>query len=170
MMPTAPVNGAAQPMMNAGYRTQSTAVMQAGGYGVPMTQAAPNRAAMLQPPQQPAPLMNQAELMTMLKDSLYPSQREWAADQLTSPAHSGNPAVVDALVTAAQKDPAPLVRAGCVHSLAKMKSTHPAVVAALQALRGDVDPRVQKEANQALAGMTPTGTTPVQPAGYAVPR
>ncbi len=52
-------------------------------------------------------------MMTQLKESLYPSQREWAAEGLTSANWKVHPQVVDALCAAAQNDPAPTVRCRC---------------------------------------------------------
>jgi hypothetical protein len=91
------------------------------------------------------------QLQAMLRDSLYPSQREWAADRLALHDWRVEPQVLDSLLTAAREDPAPMVRAGCVRSLAKMRANTVPVVAVVQALRGDADPRVREEVDQALA-------------------
>src|SRR5262249_23095943 len=68
----------------------------------PMLSSAQNTA-------QPVP-----QLLNMLQESLYPSQREWAADNLAGCDWRTHPHVVQALVTGAVKDPAATVRAGCV--------------------------------------------------------
>jgi len=103
------------------------------------------------PSGQPVP-----QLVGMLKDSLYPSQREWAADCLTSCDWRTHPEVVQALVAGASKDPAATVRAGCVRALAKMNVNTPPVLSAIWALKADADPRVTQEAEQALAGLSPS--------------
>jgi hypothetical protein len=91
------------------------------------------------------------QLQAMLRDSLYPSQREWAADRLALHDWRMEPRVLDSLLTAAREDPAPMVRAGCVRSLGKMKANTVPVVAVVQAMRGDSDPRVREEVEQTLA-------------------
>ena len=56
-----------------------------------------------------------------LKNANQPSQREYAADQLSKiRGVSMNQAVI-ALATAIKEDPAPLVRAACIRSLTRMK-------------------------------------------------
>jgi hypothetical protein len=90
------------------------------------------------------------EYLHIMKDSIYPSQREWAADQLTACDWRKNDAVVDALVAAAKEDPAATVRAGCVRCLTKMKVNTVPVVVVLQALKADADPRVRTEVDEAL--------------------
>jgi hypothetical protein len=94
------------------------------------------------------------EMMSMLKDSPYPSQREYAADCLSVCDWQKNPAIVDCLLSAASKDPAPSVRAGCVHCLSKMHVNNLATMNTLQALKVDTDPRVRSEVEAALASMS----------------
>ena len=66
------------------------------------------------------------------------------------------------------------MRAGCVRCLARMKAATPAVVATVQALKADADPRVQHEADCALTVLAPGQTAPadatVLPAGAKVTR
>jgi hypothetical protein len=111
---------------------------------------------------------NIQQMLSTLRDSLYPSQREWAADSLAMTDWRTHPQVVQALVTAAKEDPAATVRAGCVRCLAKMNVNTVPVVTAVQALRTDTDPRVRQEAEQALSKL---GASPsmVQPAGGTMP-
>jgi hypothetical protein len=90
------------------------------------------------------------ELLIALRTSLYPSQREWAADRLTSCDWRAEPQVVDGLVTTARVDPAPLVRAGCLRALARMQAACPPAVAIAKELKSDADPRVRQEAEQTL--------------------
>jgi hypothetical protein len=112
-------------------------------------------------PQQPTPQASslptaakepnlQATYM-LLRDGMYPSQREWAADSLTAVDWRNNPQVVQVLLTAAREDAAATVRAGCVQCLVKMNVNTPPVVAALQGMKNDSDPRVRHEIEQALA-------------------
>jgi hypothetical protein len=107
-----------------------------------------------------------AQIMTMLHDSLYPSQREWAAIKLANLDWKTNADVVQALLTGAREDPAPTVRAACVHALAKMRCNTMPVVTVIQGLKTDVDPRVLQEVEQAIAVLSPTSalSSAVQPA------
>jgi hypothetical protein len=93
---------------------------------------------------------NSKELLIALRTSLYPSQREWAADRLTSCDWRAEPQVVDGLVTTARVDPAPMVRCGCLRALARMQASCPPAVAVAKDLKNDADPRVRQEAEQAL--------------------
>jgi hypothetical protein len=160
--------------------------IQPGFYGPP-------RGQMIAPagyyPMPPAPQMQQPmvmplsstsavdvpSLLNQLRDSMLPSQREWAAEKLTELEWRKSPQVVDALVQAAKDDPAASVRAGCIHCLARMSAATPPVIAVIQSLKTDADPRVQHEATEALARLAP-GQAPapmsdpaVQPAGGLVP-
>jgi hypothetical protein len=164
-MPAAPYQAAAspppprQPVYPAGYYGGPPA---AGPYPAAAPQAGVPQAAA--PQAQPA-VPTVQELMVTLRDSLYPSQREWAADQLSAPMWQNDAQVVQALTTAAKEDPAPLVRAGCVHALARMRINTVPVVAVVQALKNDPDPRVRTEAEQALSdlGVTSPAGQGIQP-------
>jgi hypothetical protein len=101
---------------------------------------------------QPVPKM-----LSMLQDALYPSQREWAADNLASCNWQTHPHVVQALVASAGKDPAATVRAGCIRALARMNVNTAPVITTLQVLRTDPDPRVRTAVEEALATLVPTG-------------
>jgi HEAT repeats len=96
---------------------------------------------------------NSLHLAAILRDSLYPSQREDAAQALANHDWRAQPQLVDALLKAAKEDPAPMVRAECVHSLAHMGVATLPVVSLCQALKADPDPRVRKEAEQALLAL-----------------
>jgi hypothetical protein len=98
-------------------------------------------------------------LASLLKDSLYPSQREWAAESLAGMDWKANPAVLQALLAGARDDPAPAVRATCIRCLARMKAVTPQVMAALQGLKTDTDPRVRQEVDQAMVSL-----------GYSAPK
>ena len=104
----------------------------------------------------------------MLRESDFPSQREWAAEQLGAQRPLG-PEAVQGLVTAAKTDPAPMVRVSCVRALMKMQANTVPVVTAVQTLKNDADPRVRDAVGEALAafGVAPAapGTSPIQPVG-----
>jgi len=90
------------------------------------------------------------QLTSMLHDSLYPSQRELAAEGLTNYDWHYYPQAVQALLVAAREDPAPQVRATCVRCLVKLNIRGESVLSVLGALGNDADPQVRKEAEQAL--------------------
>jgi hypothetical protein len=94
------------------------------------------------------------ESLATLRDSLYPSQREWAANALASYDWRTHPDAVHGLLLGAREDPAPSVRAACVRALARMKADSAPVVSALQAMQNDGDPRVLHEVESALATLT----------------
>ena len=93
-----------------------------------------------------------------MRESLYPSQREWAAERLASLDWRRQPQVLDLLMERAKEDPAPTVRAECVRSLGRLKSDAPTVVEAVKSFRSDADPRVRQAADEAFANLA--GTTP----------
>jgi hypothetical protein len=103
----------------------------------------------------PAQLQEMYSSLHALRESVYPSQREWAAETLCTLDWKNNPTIVDALVSGAREDPAATVRATCVRSLAKMKVRSPDVVSAITGLKDDADPRVRQEAEQALTMLGP---------------
>ncbi len=103
------------------------------------------------------------QLMSVLQQSPYPAQREWAALNLASQDPRAHPEVVDALLTAARKDPAASVRVGCVACLGTVLARQPhlmlganapPVLSTLHALKSDSDPRVRQEAEHALIHLT----------------
>ena len=108
--------------------------------------------------------MDMQHLLRILHESIYPSQREWAADQLADCDWKQNAPIVDALVKCAKEDPAATVRAGCIRALARMRVNTVPVVDALRTLKGDSDPRVQHEAEEALATLAPGEKPAVEPA------
>jgi hypothetical protein len=112
---------------------------------VPPTPVASNRPAA--PSETPGGV---PQLLATLKDSLYPSQRETAVEQLRELNWRMQPQVVESLTKSARDDPAATVRAACVHALAHMKVNTPDVTALMQGLKNDRDARVRHEAEQAL--------------------
>jgi hypothetical protein len=111
------------------------------------------------PPSAPVPSSRPSagvpsEAMATLRDSIYPSQREWAADALASCNWRAQPEILHAVLTGAREDPAASVRAACVRALAKMKANSAQVLSALQSLKTDGDPRVLHEVEAALATLS----------------
>lgn len=104
--------------------------------------------------------MNSQQLTGMLRDALYPSQREWAAEKLSSLNWKENDTAVQALAVAVGNDPCPTVRAACVHALAQMKADSYAVVSAVQSAKKDADARVRAEAAEALSVLAPGAAAP----------
>lgn len=94
---------------------------------------------------------NVHQMVVALHDSLYPSQREWAAENMAAVDWRTNPQVVQALTTAAKEDPAATVRASCVRCLAKMQVNTPPVITVVRGLKNDADPRVRQEADRAMS-------------------
>jgi hypothetical protein len=99
-------------------------------------------------------------MMGQLKDSLYPSQREWAAEGLTSANWKVHPQVIDALCTAALEDPAANVRARCAKSLAAMNVRSETALGVIRKLQADKDDAVRAEADEAFKVL---GTAEIQP-------
>jgi hypothetical protein len=129
-----------------------------GTYGYPRPpmpvnplMSVPYQPAAAQLPVAVAPAPGVPQLLATLKESLYPSQREGAAEQLSELDWRIQPKVVEGLMTAAREDPAATVRATCVRALAHMKVNTSEAAALVQSLKGDRDPRVRQEAEEALA-------------------
>lgn len=158
VMPQAyPVDASGMPMQPMAYQQpmmmpQQMMPMQQPGM---MPQNVMQQTALQQPmPQQQGdPMAAMTSLLQMLRESDYPSQREWAADQLANSRWQSSPQVVNALLTSAKEDPAPMVRAGCVRALTRMQVNTLPVTGALQQLQGDADPRVRDAVSDALAAM-----------------
>ncbi len=94
---------------------------------------------------------NIRQMQVGLRDSLYPSQREWAAENMATVDWRLHPQVIQFLTTAAKEDPAATVRATCLRCLAKMKANTAPVITVVRGLRIDSDPRVRQEAERAMA-------------------
>jgi hypothetical protein len=97
------------------------------------------------------------QLLAALKDSLCPSEREAAAEQLSELNWRMQPLVVESLMKSAREDPAATVRAACVHALAHMKVDTPAACALVRDMRSDRDPHVRQEAEEALNALGDSG-------------
>ncbi len=98
--------------------------------------------------QQPA--MDVPHMLTLLSSALYPSHREWAADNLATLDPQQNPQVVLALLKSAREDTAATVRVGCVRGLGTMHANTPVVLATLQSLKSDAAQQVVQEADRVL--------------------
>ncbi len=94
------------------------------------------------------------ENVVMLKNANQPSQREYAADQLSKIRGVSMNLAVQALATAVKEDPAPLVRAACIRSLTRMKINTIEVLEVINEKKTDLDPRVRMEADQAIIQLT----------------
>lgn len=94
----------------------------------------------------------------ILRESMYPSRREDAAERLGAMDWHLQPQILDILVEKARQDPAPGVRAECLRSLGRLKANTLPAVEAVKAMQTDSDPRVRQEADDAYAAIT--GTTP----------
>jgi hypothetical protein len=143
MPPSAPWQGAPQPMAS----------------GTPLPAMPPQQAVIQARAMVPGYGGERADVqqwMNVLKDSLYPSQRENATDELASLEWKAHPLVVQALVKAACEDPAKTVRVASIHGLVRMQATCMPVVRALEGLSTDSDASVRVEAEQALATLAPT--------------
>ncbi len=94
------------------------------------------------------------QLSVVMRESLYPSQREWAADRLASIDWRRQPQALDVLIERAKQDAAPSVRAECLRSLGRMKCDAPSVVEAVKSCQSDADQHVRQTADDALAKLT----------------
>ena len=101
-----------------------------------------------------------ANLVRVLQESPYPAQREWAATNLSTFDWRVHPHLTQVLVQTARQDSVASVRAAAIYSLSRMNVQSEPVLGTLHALRGDADPRVRQEVEQAYIRM---GLTPTQP-------
>lgn len=113
-------------------------------------------------------IRNTCYLISVLQNSNDMANREWAAQRLaTADVPAMKLTVQDALVKAAANDRAPMVRVAAMKSIASIKLTTPAAMAALFKNTQDTDPRVRENAvllTNELHGLPPQ--KPVQQAGY----
>jgi hypothetical protein len=93
------------------------------------------------------------QLLATLKESMYPSQREWAAEQLSELNWHTQPLVVESLTKSAREDLAATVRAASVRALGHMKVNTYEVVTLVRDLKNDRDSRVRREADEVLSAL-----------------
>jgi hypothetical protein len=94
-----------------------------------------------------------ARLLAVLRDAPDAEARDWAAGRLQHVNWRSHPEVVQALVSAALKDPTPAVRTSCIRSLNQMDAQATNVLTALDTLLADRDPAVKQAAEEALRGL-----------------
>jgi hypothetical protein len=149
LLPTDPAGMIAQATTSGSNNAMNSSVITAGFQGPAL--ANPSAPAAYQTMTSKPTPENLQQMVVALRDSLYPSQREWAAQSMAAADWRAHPQIVQALTTAAKEDPAATVRAGCVHCLANMKVNTLPVVAVVRGLRNDTDLRVRQEAERALS-------------------
>jgi hypothetical protein len=110
---------------------------------VPAPVPAPAPAPVPAPVQQVSGAAAIAQLRSVLKDALLPSEREVAAEHLARYEPYRTPEAVEALLTGARSDPAMTVRIACVRGLGSMRANTPAVVDTLRALSREGDERLR---------------------------
>ncbi len=103
-------------------------------------------------------------LVRQLHESLYPSQRELAAEKLASFDPKQADGAVQALAQAVREDPAAMVRATCVRALARMRANTSPARSAIEAAKHDADPRVRTAADEAMSVLLPADAKPSAPA------
>jgi hypothetical protein len=94
------------------------------------------------------PLVSQAT--SMLRDSIYPSEREWAIERLSACDYRQDERILVAVRTATREDPAPTVRRTGLQALARMKVRTADVLEVVRGLTADPDENVRKEAEYTL--------------------
>jgi hypothetical protein len=117
-------------------------------------QTKPRNTALVNPPrstQEPAEWLSVPKLLSVLKESDTPAQREWAADCIAGANCASHPEIVPAVLSASKTDSSPIVRIACIHTLDKVHAHGPDVIMALNVLTNDPDPNVRKEAAQAMS-------------------
>ena len=145
-MPPNPVANSGQMAMAPGYMPMAMPM--------PMPMQQPYANAAMDRPGLSMGNASVAQTMQTLQSSLYPAQREVAANNLASYDWRTSPQIVTVLATAAREDPAATVRCSCIFALARMGARSDVVVQSLNQLKGDNDPRVRQEADRALARMS----------------
>lgn len=95
--------------------------------------------------------MPRREVLTILRDSPYPSQREVAVASLAQADWHSDPNVIPILTETATEDAAATVRAACVRCLVSMGANTGPVREALHKLQADPDARVRREVQTAGA-------------------
>jgi hypothetical protein len=87
----------------------------------------------------------------MVRESVFPDEREWAVNQLAVASHQGDLAIEQAVMGSAVRDSAPAVRAACLRGVIRLGVKHASLLNIVQRLQSDSDPRVRYEAEQVMA-------------------
>lgn len=109
--------------------------------------------------------LSRREVLAILRDSPYPSQREVAVESLAAANWHTDPNVIPILVETATEDAAPTVRLACVRCLVSMGANTAPVLEALQKLQADPDARVRREVEAARVAFAAPAAGNVTPAG-----
>ena len=109
--------------------------------------------------------LSRREVLTILRDSPYPSQREVAVESLATANWHTDPNVIPILIETATEDAAPTVRLACVRCLVSMGANTGPVLETLQKLQSDPDARVRHEVQAACAAFAPAPSANVVPTG-----
>jgi hypothetical protein len=116
----------------------------------PLKEPAPLQTIQVAEAPAPTPAPSAQQYISVLHESLLPSEREMAVEALSGLERQQDPTVVPALLRTAVDDPAATVRASCVHGLVKMNANTKDVVGVFMNLKADPDLRVRREVHQAL--------------------
>jgi hypothetical protein len=158
--PVPPANPFAPPAMAGGYPPAGNPPMMPPQAMMPGQPPLVQQVGYQQPTQQ-APVTQQVEqLIRTMRESPYPTQRQWAAQSLASFEWRAHPQIVPAMLQSASQDPAAQVRADCVSCLGRMGAAIEPVFSTLQSMRKDIDPRVRQEVDQAFTRLGQTPTAP----------
>jgi hypothetical protein len=109
--------------------------------------------------------LSRREVLAILRDSPYPSQREVAVESLATANWHTDPNVIPILIETATEDAAPTVRLACVRCLVSMGANTGPVLETLQKLQSDPDGRVRREVQAARAAFAPAPSANVVPTG-----
>lgn len=93
--------------------------------------------------------------MVQMRESLFPSQREYAIRDLARVDWKSHPEVVDAMIHCAKEDPAATVRVACIQALVNMQVDTVAALTTIQSLKFDRDASVRGEADTAFRLLAP---------------
>jgi hypothetical protein len=96
-------------------------------------------------------VVNHHQMLALLRESIYPEQREWAAENMSSFDWHLSPEIAEGLMTTAQKDTVVAVRTACIRCMVRMEINTPQVRNVLETLKTEKEPQIQKEAKKALA-------------------
>jgi hypothetical protein len=121
------------------------------------------------PPAQVAGAANCQDLVAALLNAVDFEERGWAARGLAAYDWRSHPGAVQALMTAARNDPAPMVRSEAVHALGRMDANTVAVLNLLRVLQRDPDARVRLAVDAELARLGGHAKGVVQPPELAQP-